>query len=445
LARAGEGFTTVTVRQELNRLSATQAAAGIARGDFTAAALMAACLDRIAKREPLVHAFQTIDPDVAMRAAEEADRSESKGALHGVPFAAKDIIATADLPTGWGSPVYAHHRPPRDASCVQLLKDAGAVLIGKTVTTEFAYFDPGPTANPHNLAHTPGGSSSGSAAAVADFMVPLALGSQTAGSLIRPGAYCGVYAYKPTHGSFDLDGVMSAAASLDTLGGLARSVDDFYLLRAALCPNLDLPPVDPEWRPRVALMRGPHWAEGSMQMRHACQRAMAALGDAGAVVGELSPPAVFADLVAHQKTVMAYETARARIFEYRYHRDRVGEAFAKLVETGLDTTFADYRRALDAAARARRMHDTQFLEFDVILAPAAAGEAPKGLHATGDPLYSRAWTLLHAPAMSVPFGRGPNGLPLAVQLVGRRGADEAFLHAALWIDHRLNPSGTTPP
>lgn len=430
----------MNARGELNRLTAVQVAAAIARGAIKATELMASCLDRIARREPLVHAFQAIDFEAAMKAAEEADRGEPKGPLHGIPFAAKDIIDTADFPTGWGSAVYADYRPRRDASCVQLLKDAGAILIGKTVTTEFAYFDPGPTANPHDLAYTPGGSSSGSAAAVADFMVPLALGTQTAGSLIRPGAYCGVLAYKPTHGAFELDGVMGAAASLDTLGGLARSVNDLILLRRALCPNLAPETFDPQWRPRVALMRGPHWAEGSMAMRDACQRAMTVLADAGAVVGELSAPAAFADLVAQQKVVMAYETARSRIFEYRNHRDRIGAAFATLVEIGLGTSHADYRQALDAAARARRIHDTQFLEFDVILAPAASGEAPKGLHATGDPLYSRAWTLLHAPSMSVPFGHGPNGLPLAVQLVGRRNADDLFLHTARWIDRCLNPS-----
>ena len=424
-----------------NRWTAAEAARRIAAGEISATALMEACLSRIAEREARVGAFQAIDPDAALAAAAEADRSRRKGILHGVPFAAKDIIDTVDYPTGWGCAAYEGVRSVREASCVQMLKDAGAVLIGKTVTTEFACFHPGKTANPHRLDHTPGGSSSGSAAAVADGMVPLALGSQTAGSLIRPGAYCGVVAYKPTHGSFDLAGVMGLAASLDTLGGLARSVEDAMLLRQVLVPNMTPQPAPRgDWRPRIALMRGPNWNDATMEMRDTCRRAMARLADAGAVVGELATPAGFEDLVSHQKAVMAYEAARARIFEYRVKRAQISDSFAELVEAGLATSHADYRNALIAAERARRVHDQQFLEFDVILAPAASGEAPKGLHATGDPLFSRAWTLLHAPCISIPFGKGPAGLPMAVQLVGRRNDDSAFLEAARWIQSVLDPA-----
>lgn len=426
---------------ELNRLTATQAAQHIANGETTATALMEACLARIEARDGKIGAFQSIDPDKALIAARAADQCAPKGPLHGVPFAAKDLIDTVDYPTGWGSRIYADHRPPRDASCVQLMKDAGAILIGKTVTTEFAYFQPGKTANPHNLAHTPGGSSSGSAAAVADYMVPLAFGTQTAGSLIRPGAYCGVIAYKPTHATFDAAGVMAFAASLDTLGGIGRSVSDLMLLRRALCPNLTehsgTSPHPPQWRPRIALMRGPHWADGTIEMRDTCQRAMKTLANCGAVIGELATPPSFSDLVEHQKTVMAYEAARARIFEYRRHRAEISSAFADLIEVGLSTSDDSYQDARRAAAHAQRVHDSQFLEFDIILAPAAAGEAPIGLQATGDPLHSRAWTLLHAPCLSVPFGTGPKGLPMAVQLVGQRHRDTAFLEAADWIADRL--------
>lgn len=422
----------------LNQLSAAEAARAIASGAVSATALMHACLARIAARETAIGAFQSIDGDRALAAAAAADRAPPKGPLHGVPFAAKDLIDTLDFPTGWGSPIYADHRPPRDASCIQLFRDAGAILVGKTVTTEFAYFNPGRTANPANPAHTPGGSSSGSAAAVADFMVPLAFGSQTAGSLIRPAAYCGVVGYKPTHGAFDAAGVMGLATSLDTLGMLARSVEDMQLVRSVLCPNL--PPAghstltDPDWRPRIALMRGPNWWDGSLEMRDACQRALALLAELGASTGELATPPAFADLVAHQRTIMAYETARARIFEYRNHRSRISDAFAQLVEAGLATSHADYAAALDATARAQRVHDQQFLEFDLILAPAAPGEAPRGLGATGDPLFSRAWTLLHAPCLSLPFGKGLNGLPMAVQFVGRRHADAAFLEGCRWVE-----------
>lgn len=422
------------------RWTAAQAASRIAAGEITSSALMEACLQRIAEREPEVGAFQAIDPDTALAAAAEADRAPRGGILHGVPFAAKDIIDTVDYPTGWGSPAYEGIRPARDASCIQMLKDAGALLVGKTVTTEFACFHPGKTANPHRLDRSPGGSSSGSAAAVADGMVPLALGSQTAGSLIRPGAYCGVVAYKPTHGSFDLSGVMGLAPSLDTLGGLARSVDDLMLMRRVLTPNAAPRQARGDgWRPRVALMRGPNWSDGTMEMRDTCQRAMARLADAGAVVGELSTSPGSEELVMHQKTIMAYETARSRIFEYRAKRAQISDGFAGLVETGIATGHAEYREALIAAERARFVHDQQFLEFDTILVPAAHGEAPQGLHATGDPLFSRAWTLLHAPCVSIPFGMGPMGLPMAVQLVGKRNDDAAFLESARWVQSVLDP------
>lgn len=426
-----------------NWWTAARAAERIATGEITAIGLMEACLSRITEREAEVGAFQTIDPDAALAAAAEADRLPRRGILHGVPFAAKDIIDTVDYPTGWGSAVYEDMRPGRDASCIQMLRDAGAVLVGKTVTTEFACFHPGKTANPHRLDHTPGGSSSGSAAAVADGMVPLALGSQTAGSLIRPGAYCGVVAYKPTYGSFDLSGVMGLAPSLDTLGGMARSVEDLMLMRRVFIPNTaPRPAPGGSWRPRVALMRGPHWSEGTMEMRDICQRAMARLADAGAAVGELATPPGFGNLVTHQKTIMAYEAARARIFEYRMKRAQISDAFAAIIEAGLVIAHADYREALIAAERARFLHDQQFLEFDAILVPAAPGEAPQGLHATGDALFSRAWTLLHAPCISIPFGTGPAGLPMSVQLVGRRNDDAAFLEVAREVQAVLDPSGT---
>lgn len=421
-----------------NRLGAASIVAGISGGSLTAEGVMRDCLARIAQREPEIGAFIHVDPEAAMNAARLADARADRGPLHGVPFAIKDIIDTAGQPTGWGSPIYEGHRPPRNASCVELMMRAGAVPIGKTVSTEFAYFQPGKTANPHNPAHTPGGSSSGSAAAVADFMAPLAFGSQTAASLIRPAAYCGIWGYKPSHGAFDLQGVMGLAPNLDTLGLLAREVSDLILSRSVLCgSSAEAAPHFAETAPRISLMRGPHWHDGSIEMRDACQRALAFLAEAGAQTGEISHPPGFPGLTECQKTVMAFEAAHARLYEYQNHRHAISDTFADLVETGLATSRRDYLQARQTAALAGRVFDALFSDIDVILAPAAPGEAPHGLGATGDPLYSRAWTLLQVPSLSIPFGKGPNDLPLSFQIIGRFGEDDRLLAAAQWIEERL--------
>lgn len=338
---------------ELNTLGAAELARRIKAKQKSARQVMAACLARIEAREGEVGAFIHLDKDGAMAAAEAADAAEPDGLLHGVPFGIKDIIDTAGLPTGWGSPIYHGHRPPRDASCVELLAREGAIPVGKTVSTEFAYFQPGKTANPHNLAHTPGGSSSGSAAAVADVMLPLAFGSQTAGSVIRPASYCGVVGYKASHGGFDLQGVMGLSPSLDTLGLMAREVEDLVLGRAALCGSA--PGVHSAFAdrpPRIALLRGPDWDEGSIEMRDVCQRAMERLAEGGAETGELATPDIFSDLVNCQKTVMAFESARARIYEFDHHRAQVSDHFVKLVEDGLSIPRADYEQALQSRNRA---------------------------------------------------------------------------------------------
>ena len=426
------------MEQPLNSLSATEIAAGIARGDFSAEAVMRACLARIEAREAEVGAFIHLDAEKALAAARAADAGPAGGPLHGVPFAIKDIIDTADFPTGWGSPIYEGFQPPRNASCVELFLQAGAVPLGKTVTTEFAYFNPGKTANPRNPGHTSGGSSSGSAAAVADEMVPLGFGSQTAGSLIRPAAYCGILGYKPSLGAYDLQGVMGLSPSLDTLGLLARRVEDLALAGAVLTREPAALGDDfAEEAPRIALMRGPHWWEGSLEMRDVCQRALDTLAGQGAETGEQAHPEVFAELTECQKVIMAFETARARVFEFHRHRDGISEAFAGLVEGGLAISREAYDEARRITALALRAMDTLFTDIDVILAPAAPGEAPAGLGATGDPLFNRAWTLLGMPCISIPFGSGPQGLPLSVQLVGRRGADRRLLAAARWVQQHL--------
>ncbi len=417
---------------------AAAVARAIRSGETTAEAVMQDCLARVKEREPEIGAFVHLDEDAALSAARAADERKAVGPLHGVPFAIKDIIDTVDFPTGWGSPIYEGHRPPRNAACVELFLRAGAVPVGKTVTTEFAYFKPGKTANPHNTAHTPGGSSSGSAAAVADGMVPLAFGSQTAASLIRPAAYCGVVGYKGSLGAFDLQGVMGLSPSLDSLGLLARNVEDLTLARSVLCGSAPEPPSDfDETPPRIALMRGPHWQDGSIEMRDVCQRAIDRFAARGADVGELTHPDVFGRLTGHHVTVMAFETARARIFEYERHRGQLSSQFTDLMESGASVSRDDYVAALQDRDRATRILETLFQDVDVILAPAAPGEAPAGLEATGDPLFSRAWNLLQVPCVSVPAGSGPNGLPLAVQAIGRFGDDDRLLAAAAWMHRQL--------
>jgi len=426
------------VSRALNELGLAELARLIRSGETTAEAVVGACIARIEARETEVGAFSCYDAEAALAAARAADASKPAGSLHGVPFAIKDIIDTEDFPTAWGTRIYADHRPARNASCVEHFIRAGAIPFGKTVTTELAYFQPGKTANPHNLAHTPGGSSSGSAAAVADHMLPFGFGSQTAASLIRPAAYCGVPGYKASHGSFDLQGVMGLAPSLDTLGFVAREIEDFELARSVLCGSEAAAQPDFEAHPpRVALFRGPHWQDGSVEMRDVCQRALAVLDEAGASTGELACPEAFAVLTKAQKTVMAFEVARARVYEYSRHRDAISPQFRELYESGMAVERRDYEDALELRDRAARILASMFVDCDLILTPAAPGEAPRGLDATGDPLFSRGWNLLQVPCLSIPFGKGPSGLPLAVQLVGRLGGDDALLCAAKWIHAEL--------
>ena len=406
----------------------------IRAGRTTSSTVMAAHLDRIAAREAAVGAFIHLDAERAMERAKDADRQPPKGLLHGVPFAIKDIIDTDDMPTGWGSDLFTDRRPDRNAPCVQAFLDAGAIPLGKTVTTEFAYFHPGKTTNPHNFRHTPGGSSSGSAAAVADHMAPIAFGSQTAASLIRPAAYCGVCAFKPTTGAFDLTGVLPLAPSLDTLGLLSRDPEDFVLASAVLTGSAlpDLPDFS-DTMPRVGLMRGPHWREGTMEMRDVVGRAMRALADHGAETGEIAHPPLFAELTEAHKVVMGFEAARVHADMCASHGNGISEQFARLVQSGLEITQAQYHQALAVRDRANAMVDILLAECDALLVPGAPGEAPEGLVATGDPLFSRMWTLLQLPCVALPLGTGPRGLPLGIQLIGRRNEDGKLLAVAKWV------------
>jgi Asp-tRNA(Asn)/Glu-tRNA(Gln) amidotransferase A subunit family amidase len=310
------------------------------------------------------------------------------------------------------------------------------VILGKTVTTEFAMFTPGKTANPHNVAHTPGGSSSGSAAAVADMMVPLALGTQTAGSIIRPASFCGVVGYKPTHGQFPVAGIKALSQTLDTLGGFARSVADFALLRAVLVDGpVQLPEL--ERAPRIGLCRTPQWSLASADTREALEITGQQLGAAGAEVRQVTLPPAFENLVAAQETIQIFEGARCCAYELTVHRDQLSAKLLELLAPAEGLTYAAYAEALTLAATCRRQLEAIFTDHDVLLVPSAPGEAPAGLEATGNPIFNRMWTLLHTPAVTLPSHTGPHGLPVGVQVIGPLGMDDRLLATAAWMHTRL--------
>lgn len=418
--------------------SALAAAAEISAGRLTAEALMERCLAVVAEREPVLRAWAHLDADAALRAARQSDREGGDRPLRGLPLGVKDLIDTADMPTAYGSPIYAGHRPARDAACVALARTAGAILPGKTVTTEFAYFAPGPTTNPHNPGHTPGGSSSGSAAAVAAGMLPFALGTQTAGSIIRPAAFCGCVGYKPSFGLLDVTGIRPFAISLDTLGVLAADVADAAFLAAVLAnrPRLRIGdrglPV-----PAIGVARTYDWERASPSMQARLEEVAALCAAGGARLCGLSMPGIFSGLGQAQMTTMAFEAARSTHAEMRTAPQLLSAKMQDLAERGMAVSAEDYDNARWAAQQGRVALADAMAEVDLLLTPAAPGEAPAGLAATGDPVFNRIWTLLGSPAVSLPAGLGPNGLPLAVQLVGRPGRDAQLLQAAAWVERRL--------
>ena len=419
-----------------NELTAVEAASAIANGTLTSAALVQSCLDRIHSREDEIGAWIHLDEAVALEQARECDQRPARGPLHGVPVGIKDIIDTHDMPTSYGSPIYTGHQPAGDAPGVALLRDAGAVILGKTVTTEFAMFTPGKTANPHNPAHTPGGSSSGSAAAVADQMVPLALGTQTAGSIIRPASYCGVVGYKPTHGDFPIAGIKALAQSLDTLGGFARSVADLALLRAAVISAPTALASVPN-SPRIGLYRTPQWPEAEADTQAALDAAARQLELAGAEVREVDLTADFAGLVEAQEAIQVFEGVRCCAYELMHHREQLSPRLLEIMEDGRQTPYSTYTEALALVESCRRQLETVFTTHDVLLVPSAPGEAPAGLSATGNPVFNRMWTVLHVPAVTLPGYSGANGLPVGVQVIGPIGEDDRLLAIAGWMHARL--------
>ncbi|RMX07596.1 amidase [Corticibacter populi] len=405
--------------------------------DIQATTVVHACLERIAEREPALQAWTHVAADAALARARALDDSPIQGLLHGLPLGIKDIFDTWDMPTGYGSPIYAGHQPAADAASVALCREAGAVLLGKTVTTEFATFQAGPTRNPHNQAHTPGGSSSGSCAAVAASMVPLAFGSQTAASIIRPAAYCGVVGYKPSFGAIGRAGVKGLSDSLDTIGAIGREVEDVALLAACLSGNQRLLDLSFHHAPRVGLCRTAAWDSVAAETKATMAMVPAALEKAGATVVDVELPAGFASLPQAHIDIMAYEAARTLSDERLRHGQQLSAGLRGVIERGLQMPHAEYVAQLQLAAWARAQLPAIFENVDVLLAPSAAGEAPLFEEGTGDPQYCRAWTLLGLPCVHLPFARGPHGLPVGLQAVGKLHADHATLAAAAWLLPRL--------
>jgi Asp-tRNA(Asn)/Glu-tRNA(Gln) amidotransferase A subunit family amidase len=423
---------------EPHRLSATSLARRLKAGELTVEAVVRSCLERIAEREPVVRAWSWLAEEAALAKACELDRTKQKTLLAGVPFGIKDIFDTADMPTTYGSPIYAGWRPANDASAAALPRAAGGVLLGKTVTTEFANRHPGPTTNPHNPAFTPGGSSSGSAAAVADFMVPLAIGTQTGGSVIRPAAYCGVVGFKPSFGLFPPAGMRINTEALDTVGIMARSVGDIALFRAAMMAIPYSPPEIPQAAPRLGLCRGPHWNEAQPEGRAMLEAAAERLAAAGAPVVETEVPPECAQADEWQRVLGSFEGLRNHMPELYRHEALLSPALRdEKIALGRRLSLESFRAACRGAEQARRAAREWASSFDAILTLPAPGQAPRGLSSTGSAMFNALWTQLHMPCLILPAGSSPDGLPVGVQLVARRHADEALLEVALWVEGRL--------
>ena len=422
-------------------LSACQAAQQLAQRTLRAEDLVRDCLARIDAREAEVQAWNHVARDAALARARALDQGAHQGLLHGLPIGVKDLIATADMPTTYGSPIYAGHQPANDASCVALARASGAVVLGKTVTTEFATFQPNQTRNPHNTAHTPGGSSSGSAAAVADGMVPLALGTQTAGSLTRPAAYCGIVAFKPSFGGINRAGAKPLSDTLDTVGTLARNVPDAALFAAALSGRHDWlvrPMGEHLARPlRVGLCHTYEWPQALSETLAAMQQAAARVQASGAMtLHEVRLPVDYELLVQAQTHIQLAEQAQCLAYERLQHFERLSPRLQGIMQSGVAVTAAQYDQAQALVARCRAQLADVFKDVDVLLAPSAAGAAPLGLDNTGDPVFCRIWTVLHTPTVNIPAGHAPNGMPVGLQVVGPVGGD-AFTLAAAHALHQL--------
>ena len=434
---------------DASELSASDAASRLRDGALGSEELTRACLDRIEATEPAVQAWTYIDPEHALEQARQADERRSSGAaigpLHGLPVGVKDIFDTRDMPTECGTPLMSARQPNRDAGTVTALREAGAVIMGKTATTELAMYAPGKTTNPHHPAHTPGGSSSGSAAAVASNMVPLAVGSQTNGSVIRPASFCGVYGFKPSFGAISRSGVLALSRPLDTVGVFARSVEDLALAAEPLFgfderdPDTSLrarqklvetATQEPPLPPVFAFVKTPVWDQAEDDTRDGFAELVDALGDQ---CDEVELPALFDNAVRWHRTIMCADLAKNLGQLYDSGRDKLSDVLRGMIEEGQGCLAMDYNRAMDMIQILEAGLEQIFDRYDAILTPAARGEAPAGLDATGDPIFCSLWTFVGLPAVSLPLLQGSTSLPIGVQMIGARNGDPRLLRNARWL------------
>ncbi len=425
------------------QLTAAAAGAKLRDGSLTAEALTRSCLERCVEREPVTKAFAFLDPMLAVANARRVDKAHAKGVLHGLPFGVKDMIDTADMPTTHNSPLYEGLRQGRDAACVGVARGEGAVIFGKTDTVEFAAAGRRAlTRNPHDATRTPGGSSSGSAAAVAEGMVPLAFGTQTGGSTIRPASFCGVYAMKPTHGVVNSEGAKRYSHTLDTIGWYGREPADLRLVAQAFrLFGLDAPMARGLRELRIGVCRTPHWESAQPEARDALATAARRLDEAGVAVEELALPAAFEEIARAHHIVLHGEGRGAFLQEYLkapaiLHQDFHDRTLNKEGITPQQQTWA-----YDHAAECRRLFDALFPGIDAVLTPAATGEAPVGRNDTGNPVFNSLWTLLHVPCVAIPCSTGPHGMPVGVQIVGPRFGDAALLEVASLVAPVVDPGG----
>lgn len=420
----------------LNQCTATELGRLIAARQVSAVEVAEACLARIEARDDAVQAWEYVDAEGVLAQARACDGIAPRGPLHGIPFGAKDVIDTHDLPTQYGSSIYAGHRPRADAAAVALLREAGAVLLGKTVTVELAGFHWSRTRNPRALEHTPGGSSSGSGAAVADCMVPLALGTQTGGSTLRPAAFCGVLGYKPSFNLVNRAGMKPLAESQDTIGLFARSLSDLALMITALTACA-APPLVLAAPPRIALARMPEWPALDPTMAQAFDEACGRLARAGATVTSLRLPQPFSDGFVAQREVNDYEAWRGLAHERIHHWEQLSSSLQDRLEHAARCSYEQYARAQGVLRRCRALLHEIFAQYDLLLTPSTPGEAPRSHENTGDSSFHRIWTALHTPALNLPVLRAPNGLPMGLQLIGAYRRDAELLAHATWIERAL--------
>jgi Asp-tRNA(Asn)/Glu-tRNA(Gln) amidotransferase A subunit family amidase len=440
-----------------NLLSAVDARAVLETGLLSSCELVEACFARIDELEPTIGAWAHLDRDVALQQARDADEFRKSGlpigALHGLPIGIKDIIDTADYPTELGTVLHQGRQPEHDATLVSLLKEAGAIILGKTVSTELAVYAPGKTRNPHNPDHTPGGSSSGSAAAVSAAMVTLSIGTQTNGSVIRPAAYCGVYGYKPSFGRISRHGVLEQSPPLDTIGMFARDLADLALLADVLMrfdsQDQAMTPIAPPClasvmvqavpvEPHFAFMRTPVWEQVDQVTKDGLRELIEITNESREkTIDIVDMPASFADLHENHRKVMESDLARSFADEYQRGKAELSDVLREMIERGQQVSDTDYKKSLAQMQGYNAFLDEVFEDYDAILTPSTPGAAPAGIDATGSPVMNTIWTFCGTPAINLPILQSPDGLPMGVQVVGSMNDDARLFRSARWLLDRL--------